>query len=71
MTVAYFDESRRQADLPAAARPARSVWRRMLDRLVEARMQQARRELARYEHIGKLEPNSPALVPLWHRPLGD
>ena len=71
MTVAYFDASRANTTVPAAARPARGFWARLLDRVIEARMQQAERELARHQHFAKFDANSQALVSIWHRPLGD
>jgi hypothetical protein len=71
MTVAYFDESRANTKAPAAARPGRGFWGRILDRVIEARMQQAERELARHRHFAKFDANPTALVSIWHRPLGD
>ncbi|MDF2996101.1 MAG: hypothetical protein K0R27_1738 [Xanthobacteraceae bacterium] len=69
MTVAYFDESR--ATAKAAARPARGFWSRMLDRVIEARMRQAEREVARHRHFAKFDPDAVSVASIWHRPLGD
>jgi hypothetical protein len=46
------------AAVAAAPRKRKGFWTRMFDAMVEARMQQAHREIARYVHImpGGLDP---------------
>jgi hypothetical protein len=43
-----FDIDAAPAAAPAADRPARSIWRRMLDHIVASRQAKAEREIERY-----------------------
>lgn len=67
MSVAYFDDSRAATRPAVPAKPAkpRGFWRRMLDRIVEVRMAQARRELERH---GVLD--HPQVAGSWHHHVG-
>lgn len=74
MTVAYFDESRPQTEARVTAAhhvPGQGFWKRLVARMIAARMRQAEREVARHRHFAKFDPDSAVLASISHRPLGD
>ncbi|GLK82252.1 hypothetical protein [Ancylobacter defluvii] len=60
----HTDPAARQ---PAADAPSRGVFGRLLDRLIEARTQQARIEIARHAHMAKFDPRHVAALELFAR----
>ena len=54
------------ATIPAQAAPAKGMFHRFFNRLIEIRTAQAQRELARYSHIATFQ-QSPNMLELFAR----
>lgn len=65
-SLALTADAAAAATIPAQAAPAKSLFRRFFDRLIEIRTAQAQRELARYSHIATF-PQSPNMLELFAR----
>lgn len=65
-SLAITADAAATATIPAHDTPAKGLFRRFFDRLIEIRTAQAQRELARYSHIATFQ-QSPNMLELFAR----
>lgn len=67
MATSFAIDTIRAIHRPAAEAPARGLFARLVDRLIEARMAQARIEIARHAHIAGFDARRAAELELFAR----